>query len=228
MSEQRHIAITGGTGGLGTAVVGAFLEQGDIVHASYIVDEERDNFEYKDHDNITLTKVNLLDEGSVQEWFDGLPGCQVLVNIAGGFAMGPFQETTLKTWQHMMNLNLTTAFLTSRAAINRMLPENHGRIINIGAFAATNRTGGMAAYTASKAALLNFTQSLAEETITNDITVNAVLPTVMDTPGNRVAMPDADTRTWVKTENVARLITFLTAPESGDISGALIPIRGRM
>jgi len=133
-------------------------------------------------------------------------------------------ELTFADWSHMFNMNLNTCFLTSREALRSF--DQHGRIINVAAFAASKIMGGMGAYTASKNAVIHLTGVLAEESLAQKITVNAVLPTIMDTPANRAAMPDADVTTWVPLENVAHTILFLAEDQSWHITGACIPLRG--
>lgn len=225
--ENKTIVVTGGTGALGRAVCKAFLDRGAVVHSSYIVEEELKSLpdDLDHHDQFHTHKVDLTDEAAVSAWMSGLGKVNVLANIAGGFAMGGINDISLKDWQHMQNMNLTTCFLTSREALKVMDP-GHGRIINVASFAACQRTGGMAAYTTSKAAVISLTEAIAEETLTQNITVNAVLPTIMDTPGNRAGMPDADFATWVPVENVANTMVFLADENSWHITGACIPLRG--
>ncbi len=231
MSFHNHtVAVTGATGALGRAVCRAFLEAGAAVRGSYILDQELAAFppELAREKRLQLTKVDLLDETAVQAWFDGVGELDVLVNVAGGFAMAPFRDTSTRDWRSMFDINVNTAFTASREALRRFDPERGGRIVNVTAYAVSQAVGGMVAYTASKAALVQMTEALAAETLSAKITVNAVAPTIMDTPVNREAMPDADFSTWVPTEDAARTILFLADPRSWHITGAVIPMRGKL
>ena len=226
--QNVHVAISGGTGGLGQCVSTAFLAQGATVYSSYVNDHEVENLPQElQSDRFHTQKVDLTDEAAVQTWLNAIPDLKVMINIAGGFAMAPFEDTSLQDWHAMMHMNLDTAFLTSRTALSIFRQNDFGRIINIGAFAATQRMGGMTAYKVSKAAVIHMTESLAEETLQDGITVNAVLPTIMDTATNRAAMPDADFSTWIPLACVADTILHLAKTESWPITGACIPIRGK-
>ena len=219
--------ITGGTGALGRSVCAVFQEAGSRVHTTYIMDDEARKMG-EVLPEVTCHKVDLTDEEAVRALVSGLPALDILINVVGGFAMAPITETSLADWQRMQRMNLDTVFLTCREAIRRMEGQGAGRIINVGAFAVTRKPAGMAAYTTSKAAVLHLTEVLAEETLAGGITVNAVLPTVMDTPGNRAAMPDADVSTWVPLGNVARAMVFLAEADAWPITGACIPLRGHL
>lgn len=225
----EHVVVTGGTGALGQAVCTAFVRAGAQVTATYIDAAElaRLPAELQKSEQFTTAKVDLVDESAVTAFFERFERLDVLVCVAGGFAMGDLTGLSLAEWRRMHDLNLTTCFLASREGLKRMDRDRGGRIVHVGAFAAENRVGGMSAYTTSKAAVLNLTRSLAEETLRSNITVNAVLPTIMDTPGNRAGMPDADFDDWVPLETVAATIDFLASAAACPITGALIPLRGR-
>lgn len=228
MQDRLKVVVTGGTGALGRAVCSAFLEQGATVFSSYILDQELDSLpEPMKSNQFVATKVDLTSEEAVKTWIEGIGSFRVLVNVAGGFAMGNVKDTSFKDWQHQLRMNLDTCFLMCREALVKMEKEPYGRIINIGAFAALNRMGGLTAYKVAKAGVIQLTESLAEETLTSNITVNAILPTLMDTPANRRAMPDADFTTWTTVESVAECIAHLAQPSSWPITGALIPFRGK-
>lgn len=226
--EGETVIVTGGTGALGRAVCEAFLAGGAVVHASYILEKEVQTLPatFRDNARFCLSRVDLTREDEVAKWFDTIGEFRILINIAGGFDMKPIVDTTTEDWFRMQDLNLTTAFMCSREALRRLKPDAHGRLIHVGAFAAENPPGGMAAYTAAKAAVMNLTRALAEETLADTTTVNAILPTIMDTPANRNAMPDADTNTWVPTKSVADAMMFLIRREAWAITGALLPLRG--
>ena len=152
----------------------------------------------------------------------------ILVNVAGGFRMASVLDMAPLDWEALFNLNTKTAFLTSAAAARAMKStETRGRIINIGARAALAGGPGLAAYSASKAAVLRLTESMAAELLEDRITVNAVLPSTLDTPANRQAMPDADPGAWVSPASLAEVIAFLASEAARDISGAAIPVYGR-
>jgi len=145
----------------------------------------------------------------------------------GGFTYAPVIDTDLKTLDRMMEINFKTAFVMSKAVLPHMMDNHYGRIINVSSRPALGGAPGVGAYAASKAALLNFTQTLAAETLEYNITVNAVLPSTLDTEANRVQMPDADYSKWVPPTEVARVIAFLASDESNPVSGAAVPVYGR-
>jgi NAD(P)-dependent dehydrogenase (short-subunit alcohol dehydrogenase family) len=153
----------------------------------------------------------------------------VLINIAGGFVFsGPVHQMKLEDLDAMFAVNVKTAWTLSAAAARRMVAnKTEGRIINIGARAGLQGPAGMAAYSASKSAVLRLTESMAAELLENRITVNAVLPSTIDTPPNRKAMPNADYRRWVSPDSLADVIAFLASDAARDISGAAIPVYGR-
>lgn len=153
----------------------------------------------------------------------------ILVNTTGGFrADGPVHETSEATLDFLMNLNVRTTFLLSSAVIKAMIARGHGgRIVNVGARAGLTGVAGIAAYSAAKSALLRFTEAMAAELLDRNITVNAVLPSTLDTPENRASDPDADHSRWVPTDSLADVIAFLVSDASRDISGALIPVYGK-
>ena len=150
-----------------------------------------------------------------------------LVNIAGGFAWERAETGDTLTWERMFKLNLATTLNASRAALPHLLENGAGRIVNVGANAALKAGAGMGAYAASKSAVHRLTESLAEELKDRDVTVNAVLPSTIDTPANRKDMPDADFDKWVKPADLAALILFLVSPDARAVNGALIPVTGR-
>ncbi|CAM2010272.1 SDR family oxidoreductase [Acanthopleuribacter pedis] len=228
--ENKKVVVTGGTGAVGRAVCEAFLKAGADVYSSFVVDAELENLSpaLSESDRFHTEKVDLTDERSVATWYANIGRPDVVANIAGGFSMGPFAEISSEDWQKMQAVNLTTCFLSCREALRKMDPNGHGRIINVAAWAAVGRTGGMAAYTTAKSGVISLTEALAEETLLQKITVNAVLPTIMDTPANREAMPDADFDAWVPTANVAETILFLSGESAWHITGAAVPLRGHL
>ena len=213
----RHVVVTGAAGALGADVARRLLELGAVVHAPV-----RDAKGAPSHAKLRLVPgVDLADEAAVTAFFAALPELWASIHVAGGFAAAPLLETTLATWRQQLDINATTAFLCTREALRRM-GGREGRIVNVTARAALEPRGaaGMAAYAASKAALAAFTQAVAEEAGASGVLVNAVAPSIMDTPANRAAMPKADASRWPKTAEVAETIVWLASPESAPLSGA--------
>lgn len=151
-----------------------------------------------------------------------------LINVAGGFRWEPVIGGHSETWDLMYQVNLKTALTASEAAIPFLLENGMGRIVNIGAMAGLKAGLGMGAYAASKAALARFTEALSEELKHKGITVNAILPSTIDTAKNRADMPDADFTKWVKPEQIGSIIAFLLSSDADAITGALLPVAGRV
>jgi NAD(P)-dependent dehydrogenase (short-subunit alcohol dehydrogenase family) len=229
--RDRHVVVTGGTGALGGAVVGALIEAGAVCHVPYVVAAEAEHFPFAKHPKVTLLGgIDLTDETAVARLYDGVPRLWASIHLAGGFAMSPVSETAKAALMKQIDLNLVTAFLSCRAAVNAMTRAGAGgRIVNVAARPALEwRTAaGMAAYGASKAAVAALTVALAEEVAKAGILVNAVAPSIMDTPANRAAMPQADYSAWPKVEEVAATILFLAAPDNKVTRGGIVPVYGR-
>ena len=229
--SDRHVVVTGGTGALGTAVADALAKAGAICHVPYVEAAEAERFPLRGHAQVKLIPVSdLSDEASVARLFGGVSPLWASIHLAGGFAMKPVAETTRPDLMQQVDMNFVTAFLCCRAAVNAIARAGAGgRIVNVAARPALEwRTGaGMAAYTASKAAVAALTAALAEEVAKNGILVNAVAPSIMDTPANRAAMPKADYATWPKVEEVAATILFLASPDNKVTRGAIVPVYGR-
>jgi NAD(P)-dependent dehydrogenase (short-subunit alcohol dehydrogenase family) len=229
--SDRHVVVTGGTGALGTALVSALVKAGAVCHVPYIDATEAERFSLRGHAQVKLVPVaDLADETSVTRLFGGVPALWASIHLAGGFAMKPVAETTRADLMQQIDMNFVSAFLCCRAAVNAMARTGAGgRIVNVAARPALEwRTGsGMAAYTASKAAVAALTAALAQEVAKQDILVNAVAPSIMDTPANRSAMPKADHALWPKVEEVAATIVFLASPENKVTRGATVPVYGK-
>ena len=226
---DRHVVVTGGTGALGAAVVGALIAHGARCHVPYLVDDEARRFAYRDHAQVTLIEGgDLSDEAAVGRLFDRVPQLWASIHIAGGFAAARVAETAKADLMRQIDMNFVTTFLCCRAAVTRMA-KSGGRIVNVAARPALEwRSGaGMAAYTASKAAVAALTVALAEEVAREDILVNAVAPSILDTPANRAAMPKAEHAAWPKVEEVASTILFLASPDNKVTRGAIVPVYGR-
>ena len=229
---MRAAIVTGGTGALGQAIVQRLLLDGAMVTAPYIVDAERDRLLAailpRDRDRVTLERADVTDErmmtalvGSVVKRHGGV---HILVTAVGGFAGGGLVDTDLQTWERMLTLNLTSVFVATRAAVPAMIAGRHGRIVVIASRAVVPPAGGFIAYTAAKAGAVAFTQALAAEVKGAGITANAVLPSTMDTPANRAAMPDADPTTWVPVDAVADAVAYLASDAAGHVTGTLLAI----
>jgi NAD(P)-dependent dehydrogenase (short-subunit alcohol dehydrogenase family) len=227
--SDRHVVVTGGTGALGSAVAGALVKAGAICHVPYVEAAEAERFTLRGHAQVKLVPVSdLADEASVMRLFGGVPSLWASIHVAGGFAMKPVAETTRADLMQQVEMNFVTTFLCCRAAINTMSGAG-GRIVNVAARPALEwRTGaGMAAYTASKAAVAALTVALAEEVAKSGILVNAVAPSILDTRVNREAMPKADHALWPKVEEVAATILFLASPDNKVTRGAIVPVYGK-
>jgi NAD(P)-dependent dehydrogenase (short-subunit alcohol dehydrogenase family) len=229
--RDRHVVVTGGTGALGHSVVGALVAAGAVCHVPYVVAAEAEHFPLRDQAKVKLLGgIDLTDEAAVARLYDGVPTLWASIHLAGGFAMAAVGKTTKADLMKQIDLNLVTAFLSCRAAVNAMTRTGAGgRIVNVAARPALEwRSGaGMAAYTASKAAVAALTAALAEEVVKAGILVNAVAPSIMDTPANRAAMPQADYAAWPKTEEVAATILFLASPDNKVTRGGVVPVYGR-
>lgn len=224
--SDRVIAVTGGHGVLGRAVVEAALADGlkvaVIDHASGLPTPEG---------VLELGGVDLTDPVSAAAAIDAAAAhfgrLDALLNIAGGFTWQTTDDAD-PAWDRMFALNLKTALNTSRAAVPHLKRSDEGRIVNVGANGAIKAAAGMGAYAASKSGVHRLTEGLAEELKSTSITVNAVLPSILDTEQNRKDMPDADPTKWVRPSDLARVMLFLASPESRAITGALIPVTGRV
>jgi NAD(P)-dependent dehydrogenase (short-subunit alcohol dehydrogenase family) len=221
VSDMAQTAlITGATGGLGRAVVDTFAAEGwEVVGVDKRDAENRENVRYVVADLFDQADV----ERALAEAGDGL---KAVVNLVGGFAQGGrVHETPIEEFERQFTLNLRPAYLVTAAAIPRM--KDGGTIVCVGTRAALRPFPGAAGYISSKAALLSLVQALDSEYRDDGIRVNAVLPSVIDTPANRSDMPDADHDSWVKGEEIARVIHFLSTDASAPVSGAHVPVYGR-
>lgn len=149
-----------------------------------------------------------------------------LLNIAGGFRWQTLEDGDIANWDALYTVNVKTAVTASKAALPHLLASGEGRIVNVGAAGAVKAAAGMGAYAASKAGVMRLTESLAEELKGRGVTVNAVLPSIIDTPANRADMPDADFSKWVSPDDLAAVMLFLASREAGAVTGALVPVTG--
>ena len=226
---DRAVIVTGGTGALGSAVVTRLLALGAECWIPLYHEDELARFPHTDHERVHLGRgVDLRDDAAAEAFFSRPDGLWASIHITGGFAMAPIEDTSLDDWRRMMQMNATTCFLSCREAVRRMKHAGiGGRIVNIAARPALVPTGGMVAYAASKAAVASITQSLAEEVAASGIWVNAVTPSIMDTPANRRAMPDADHAAWPSVADAAETIVFLASPANRATRGGIVPVYGR-
>ena len=208
--QGRHIVVTGGKGALGGAVVALLEARGATVHVP------------------DIATVDLSNEAAATAYYATLPPLWASVQLAGGFAMAPLTETSLTDFEKQWRMNTVTCFLACREAVRSIRrASGGGRIVNVAARPVLVPAPSMTAYVASKAGVAAITQALATELVGENILVNAVLPSLMDTPANRAAMPNADHAAWPKPAEVAEAIAFLASPQNALTSGALIPVYGR-
>lgn len=224
---DRHAVVTGGTGALGTAVVERLLRAGAVVHVPVFIVSELEHCPFRDHRSVRFYEgLDLGDEADVARLYREASEVYTSIHVAGGFAMGPIGETPIETWNHLLRMNATTCFLCCREA-TRAMRGREGRIVNVAARPALVPTAHMTAYAASKAAVAALTLSLAEELAGSGVWVNAVVPSIVDTPANRAAMPDAPHDTWPTPASIAETIAFLASPQNAATRGALVPVYGR-
>ncbi len=215
---NRTIVITGALGGLGRRVCAVAESQGARILRLDIARDESLADSYA---------VDLTNAGATVELIHSLGPFDGLINLAGGFAMGTESwDSSEDQWDLMFSLNVSTMRNAIKAAVPVLLEQQGGSIVNVGAYGAREGQGLMGAYCASKSVVMRLTETLAEELKTKGINVNAVLPTVIDTPANRAAMPDADPAAWVSPDDLAAVICFLASPAARAVNGALIPVRG--
>lgn len=227
--QGRHIVVTGGTGALGRGVVNALIEAGAICHVPYR--DDADAAIFANREQLKLVRIaDLADETDVAGVFANPEKLWASIHIAGGFAMQPLAQTDKVALMQQLDMNFVSCFLCCRAAVNAISRTGSGgRIVNVAARPALEwRQGaGMVAYAAGKAAVAALTAALAEEVARENILVNAVAPSIMDTPANRTAMPKAKHEAWPKVEEVARTILFLASPENRVTRGAIVPVYGK-
>lgn len=230
----RVVVIAGGTGGLGKAVSLAFLEEDAKVIVTYRKDEEfralKDSAGPK-ASFLEGRQVDVTDEAATGEFTNGVlashGSLDVLVNTVGAYAGGvKFWDMTTKVFDHMLALNLRTGYVLARAVMPAMLKAGHGSIVNVAAKAALDHGAGAAAYAASKAAAVALMDSLAADARGTGVRVNSILPSIIDTTANRLAMPDADFASWPKPEDIAQVVLFLSSDLAKTIHGAAVPVYG--
>ncbi len=232
--NDKVAIITGGTGGLGKAVLSVFLGEGASVMSTYRKESDLDECmgltdKYKARAAFGSADVTNSEHVSrvVAETIEIFSRIDFLVNIVGGFTQAPITDTDEEAWDRMMSLNLKSAFLCSKAVLPHMIENGRGRIINIASRPALKGSRNVAAYGASKAGVVNLTQSMADELREHNINVNAIVPGTIDTPANRKSMPEADHSKWVNPEDIGRVIVFLCSEYANAVSGAVVPVYGK-
>ncbi|WP_340053233.1 SDR family NAD(P)-dependent oxidoreductase [Pseudomonas sp. JAI120] len=230
--DGRVVAVTGAFGILGMAVAEEIVRQGGRVAMIDRAAEPAGVLPAILADALLLGNIDLTSYESAQKAIgqivSELGALDALVNIAGGFRWETLADGDLSSWDFLYAINLRTAATASKAALGALLESSTGRIVNIGAGAALKSGMGMGAYAASKAGVARLTESLSEELKDKGVTVNAVLPSIIDTPQNRSDMPDAEFDRWVKPSDLAAVIAFLLSPQASAVTGALIPVSGRV
>lgn len=227
--RDRHVVVTGGAGALGTALVTTLIDAGAICHVPCFDEAEAQRFPLHGHKQVVLSVAgNLAEEAPIARLYDGIVRPWASIHIAGGFAAAPLRDTELTMLRQQLDMNFVSCALCCRAAV-RAMARTGGRIVNVAARPALEwRSGaGMVAYTASKTAVAALTVALAEEVAKDNILVNAVAPSIMDTQANRHAMPKADFALWPKVEEVAATIAFLASPDNRVTRGAIVPVYGK-
>lgn len=208
--KDRHVVVTGGHGALGKGVVEVLSARGANVHVA------------------DRPHVSLDDEASATAFYAALPPIWASIHLVGGFAMSKVEATSAADFEAQWRINTLTCFVACREAVKSMRKGGAGgRIVNVGSRPVIAPVGGMAAYVAAKAGVVSLTQTLAAELLAEDILVNAVLPSTIDTPANRAAMPKADHASWPKPTEIAETIAFLVSPENRLTTGALVPVFGK-
>jgi NAD(P)-dependent dehydrogenase (short-subunit alcohol dehydrogenase family) len=226
------LIVTGGTGGLGQGVCRELLAAGHRLVVTWVVETEADLMrELFREEALALRRVDVLDPAAMTalaEEIEAEAGLAGLVHLVGGYHDGdPVATLDLAAWDRQIELNLRSLAIAMRAVMPALIRADGGRVVAVSSRAAVRPFAGASAYAASKAGVIAAVSAAAEEVKDRGITVNCVLPSVIDTPGNRAAMPDADPSRWVRAEEIGAVIRFLCSPGAAAVSGAAIPVYGR-
>jgi NAD(P)-dependent dehydrogenase (short-subunit alcohol dehydrogenase family) len=221
-----NIVVTGGTGALGSGVVEVLLARGATVHLPMM---ESALPVHLQHERVkAAANVSLDNEAQVSAFYASLPELWASIHLVGGFAMSKLTDTSLADFEKQWRMNTVTCFLACREATRAIRKSGKGgRIVNVAARPVVQPAGGMISYVTSKAGVAALTQSLAPELLGENILVNAVLPSTIDTPANRKSMPNADHASWPKPREIAETIAFLASAENALTTGTLVPVYGR-
>ncbi len=232
--KDKIVLLTGGTGGLGTAVTKMFLNSGvkSITlpyRSTSSVEELKSELSPEQIARINFIAADLNDESAVISLVNGMERIDNLIHLVGGFAMGKIEELSLADWQKMLDSNLNNAFLLGKHCLKKMRENGYGRMVFVGSRGAVQPAAQISAYCASKAGLLSLVGSIAQETLEKDtdITANCVLPSVIDTLKNRTAITTENSWQWITPESLANVICFLASDDAKDIRGAAIPVYGK-
>jgi NAD(P)-dependent dehydrogenase (short-subunit alcohol dehydrogenase family) len=228
----RVAIVTGGTGALGQAVTLRLLADGGAVAVPWVVDKEREALTGRvppaARDRLFEERCDVTDAAALAAHVERVQTkygrVDTLVSLVGGFAGGSLLETDRAAWDLMLALNLTSAYTAARAVLPGMRAAGSGRVVLVASRAALTPSGGFIAYTVAKAGIVTLVQALSQEVREFGITVNAVAPSTMDTPGNRAAMPDSDRKGWVPVESVAAAIAWLAAEEAAHVTGTVVSV----
>jgi NAD(P)-dependent dehydrogenase (short-subunit alcohol dehydrogenase family) len=230
MDSGRSVVISGGTGALGRALVRRFLEGGDRVVVPWIMKRELEALEAEEGEalrrgRIAVVEADVAEEAGARRVADIAPGAEALVNTVGGYGGGkPLHETELELWDRMYRMNVRTAVALSRALLPGMLARQSGSIANIGSRAALDLPAGLSAYAAAKGAVLALSEILQKEVVERRVRVNTIIPTTIDTPANRAAMPNADFSQWTPPAAIAEVVFWLASDAAATVRGALVPV----
>ena len=223
---MHAVLVAGGTGALGGAVLRELLDAGHPVTATWVVEAERERI--AEAVGLSLVEADLMDPSAVDAAVAGVDDLGAVVNLVGGFAAGSrVHETDPDDWEKLLRLNLRPGFLLARAAMPRLVERGGGAYVGVSARPALRPFAGAAAYVTSKAAVLAFVQALDADYRADGIRANAIVPSVIDTPANRAAEPDADYSKWVQPAEIAKVIRFLVSGDAAVTSGGAIPVYGR-
>ena len=229
--SEKIALVTGGTGALGSVIAERLSAQGAQVAATYHSEGGSGRIPESLKQKVALVKANVTDEREVRALYDGIVSTwshiDIVVNTVGGFLpRKPLTEVTLEEWDLMMNINLKSAFLSTREAIRRMKGQPYGRIVNLSAKVGLDPTPGRTAYAISKAGVSLLTDLVAQEVKGTGITVNAIAPSIIATRANIESMPDEDTSAWVTADQIADLVCYLCSPDASGITGTTIKAYG--
>jgi NAD(P)-dependent dehydrogenase (short-subunit alcohol dehydrogenase family) len=229
-THKPAVLVAGGTGALGAAVLETLLQSGYPVTTTWIVDDERERIEkdFEGQTGLTLVKGDLFDPEAVEEAVGGVENLGAIVNLIGGFSMpGRVHESDIEDFDNQLRLNLRPNFLLARAGIPHLIANGGGSFVGVSARPALQPFSGAAGYITAKAGVLAFIRALDAEYRHDGVRCNAILPSVIDTPANRRAQPDADHSKWVPPQQIAKVVCFLVSDDSAPTSGAAIPVYGR-